>query len=170
MIELLRSQLPSGLTVVNAGQAEFMQRAKYPYVCRTKTVRSPVVAPAQQASHARGACVRGQDVSILDEVLRNVDDMYDIYNTQMRAESKTRFMNHVRDFVGSATGTALVGRKASREVMAYVAQYAANGARARTPDSFLKLCSFLLNARIHTDEKTYEWPGIEMQRDIHLKK
>ncbi len=162
MIELLRNQLPSGLAAINLEFAA-TQKAEYPYVCRTKTVKSPVASCTPSSHHQKR-----HYPCIFEQLLKYVDDMYDIYNAQMRAEGKSRFMNRVKEFVGCMPGTALVGRKASREIMSYISNKPPRR-DVTPPESFFKLCSFLLDARVHVGNNTYEWPGIKTDKDIHLK-
>lgn len=163
MLELLLQQLPSGLSAIEiAGSDEkFVQRVDYPFVSRTRAKQSP--APPQSSTPPFERRMKPQSVVV--QLVQNIDELYDIYNESMKREATSRFIEQVRGFIGQNPGLALVGRKASREIMDYLTR-----TNDRPPDAFFKLCSFLLDANISANGRTYEWNSeSKFTRTIHIK-
>lgn len=168
LLDVIYEQLPAGLAKYNVASGDidavWTQRAEYPCVCRAKSV-SPrpvdIVAPVRMPSKKAGT-------DILPNIVSHIDPLYGLYNEQMKADAHKRFLSHVKDFVGKTPGREFVGRKASREIIAYSSapqQYPC------APDSFFNLCSFLLDAKIHINEQVYTWSDkIEKEVVITLSK
>lgn len=163
MLELLLAQLPSGLATIDivGADEQWTQRVEYPFVQRTKTQKLPCSTKATKATTV-GAGPRAAPT--IPQIVRYIDELYDIYNDSMKQEAITKFVEGVKRFIGENPGLALVGKKASREIMDFLAR-----SSDKPPDAFFKLCSFLLNAKIAANGRTYEWSGITLTRDIHVK-
>lgn len=153
LIESLYQQLPAGLakyTIVPDGVA-WTQCADYPCVRRAKSVSPrPVAAPPPP----RRDVAKQNGADVLPHIVSQIDSLYELYNEQMKTDAHRRFLSHVKEFVGKTPGREFVGRKASREIIAYSSaphQYSC------APDSFFNLCSFLLDAKIHINERVYTW-------------
>jgi hypothetical protein len=158
MIEVLRQQLPAGLAKFAAGCDEWTQRPNYEKVSQRVNKPSVTTAPRKDAKKAS---------AIIPHIVREIDELYDIYNDQMKADTNKRFLASAKEFVGKTPGRELVGRKSSREIIAFVS---APHMYANPPDSFYKLCSYLLNARIYISsrDEPYEWNGIDIVKTLRI--
>jgi hypothetical protein len=163
MLDLLRKNLPSGLTTIRIGNDEWTQKVSYQCSarpkCDTTSPKSTPRAPVTTARHVKTKAV-------IEQMLPHFEELYELYNDHLKEDALRRFGDHVSRFVGSDPGLSLVGSRRSREVLAYIS----NGIRLHKPPppSFWELCSFLLNANIHIDGKVFKWDGIELSKDIVL--
>jgi hypothetical protein len=82
----------------------------------------------------------------------------------MAKSAESFFIEKVKEFVGNNPGLELLGPRRSREIMGYIS----NTGIAPPPDSFFELCSYLLNAVVVANDKTYRWDGIQCTRDVQL--
>jgi hypothetical protein len=153
-MEILQRHLPSGLAffAVPDGASHLTQRVDYPTVHRAKSVASPAAPPAQLQPKKQTTTTRA---SYIPAVIRHIDPLYDVYSDTMKADAEQRFVTHVKEFVGKHPGSALVGRKGSREILAWIS----SGRSSVPPESFFKLCSFLLDAKICVQSAIHTWSG-----------
>lgn len=162
MLDILKTQLPSGLAFFHAGAEAWTQRVEYMRTGDTKPVAAAApVAPAAVVSRKKRASV----APVTAQIVRYIDELYDMYSNSMKADAQRRFVTHLKEFIGKPPGREFVGRKASREIMSWLAV----SGSVPPPDSFLKVCSFLLDARINYGDQTYAWCGDET-RTIDLVK
>lgn len=156
LLDALYEQLPAGLAkyvVVNEEDGlTWTQRSDYPCITRAKSVSPRVCEVVRVGGPPPTTKQNGADV--LPHIVSHIDTLYGLYNEHMKADAHRRFLTQVKEFVGKTPGREFVGRKASREIIAYSSaphQYPC------APDSFFNLCSFLLDAKIHINERVYTW-------------
>lgn len=168
MLDVLRNQLPAGLSkfAVVGGDQMWTQRPQYPFVQRAKCITQKQVQAPIVSQNVRKIGI-SESVVIVSKLIREIDELYDIYNDQLKAETNQRFLSRVKDFVGKTPGRELVGKKSSREILAFAS---APHMYPLPPISFFKLCSFLLNAKLCYKDAEYVWTGndIDIVKTIHL--
>jgi hypothetical protein len=161
MIDTIRNALPSGLkSVAIEGCIQgYTQRVDYPGVVRRK--QQTLTTTQQQRSNS-SALRKKEDV--IANIMPFIDEAYPLYTAHMQQMANTTFIKEFRKFIGDYPGRDMVTRKESREIMKYLA----NTKYERPPDGFFRICSFLLNATIHVEDKTFTYDGIDIKCVIGL--
>lgn len=159
MIALIRNTLPSGLTQMQIGQERWTQRIDYPLVATGKSVKTP--PKPKLMSSKKGVTV----VSVFRQLLPHIDEMFDLYSHERKASAERALIDHMKAFVGGNPGRELMGAQASQEILKFLAgRY-----HTSPPDSFILLCSFLLDASLQVDDRVFTHDSITVIRTIKLQ-
>lgn len=162
MLDVIRNTLPSGLVTLEVGDVSWTQRVAYP-----TAQRNTHITP-QQPAVTITTTFRAKHVSVFSQLMPYFDDMYSLYPLDMKRAAEMHLVEHIKNFVGCSPGLDLVGARASREILQFIADHR----RKHVPISFYILISFLLNACVHVDgEKTpFVFEGVTTARVIHVSK
>lgn len=174
-MELLRSTLPSGLTVwrIDNEDIRFQQRADYasslPETECIINVSRPTKVQMQTDSEKGGGDTRKEKKqripSFLQQLVAEVDDSYDSLTPAMRRATEKYMKEKLLDFVMCESGHSVLGPKKCREAVGYITSNKFN----LPCDAFFELCSFLLDAKVHIGHKVYTWDDQSCTHDIHFK-
>lgn len=161
MIALIRNTLPAGLVQMHIGAECWTQRIDYPLVAVGKSVKSPPKSTVTQTAKKRTS----KSPSVFKQLLLHIDDTFDLFTPERKESAERAFMDHIRTFIGHNPGRELMGAKASREILGFLA----GKSHHSPPHSFFVLCSFLLDATLQVDDMVFTYDGITVTRTIVLQ-
>lgn len=161
MLTIIHNSLPSGLAKMEIGDVVWTQRSQYPCIERSKTIKTP---PKNVSKKIVDRVRTPQIPSPITQLLPHIDEMFALYSNDMKADLERSFVDKLRVFVGSAPGRDLISHKQARDVMVYM-----NNTRRDPPDGFFLICSFLLDASIHVEGKTFTFEGTAVTQSIDIK-
>lgn len=161
MLTLIQNTLPSGLVIMQIGDECWTQRSNYPLVLCGKSVKSPPKSVIAMPPKTRVQ----KYPSVFRQLLSHVDDTFDLFSHDRKESAERLFIDHIKKFVGNNPGSELLGAKASREIMGFLASKSHHS----PPQSFLLLCSFLLDATLQVGDTSVTYDGVTVTRTIILQ-
>ena len=173
MLDLIREQLPSGLAywTPTDGSNMFMQKASYerhvkPKFTKPQTIQDLVQASVNDTVPA-DTRKRKPKPNIWDPILKEIDNMYDIYPLNMKRDARNMLIDYIKEYISSDPGSSFLGPKKCRDIMQCVT------ANKEYNESFWWFVSFLLDATLHIQSSdgvhVMEWYKGATMKELHIE-
>jgi hypothetical protein len=163
MLELLKNNLPSGLTKYVVGEDQWTQCSEY--TCLSKPMVQQVAVHHIDHAHARPRVKKNvsSKVDLITQLLRMIDGMSEVYPENMFRYKREQLIQHLKTFVSEQPTLEFIGQRRSREIMSYLST---DILRKKAPASFFEVCSFLLGSNVRVESKVYKWETMQTDKEI----
>lgn len=166
-MEILRTSLPSGLTIWKIANEveEFQQRSQYEIHTPSFSLQTAVPDDSETIDEVHEKPKQKKKVlSMLQQLCLEVDDIYATCPPNMRRATEGYLKQKLLEFAMAEHGHIVLGPKKCRELVAYLG----------TPmivkhEPFLLLCSFLLDAKIAVDHQIYTWNHQSYTKQVNFE-